>query len=141
MTSCLWESLEQNNISNSIVQHDVTSSPSRHIDTLVFIDTWHVYGQLKRELAKYAPLTKKYILMHDTTVDEWVGESVREHLFSLSCSPFLSYILTLLLSSPSVLGSLLGSVEAVFDLTFNVVIQAHLIGQVFRFAISKSFVW
>ena len=44
---------------------------------MVFIDTWHIYGQLKRELKKYAPITKKYIIMHDTTVDEWVGESIR----------------------------------------------------------------
>jgi hypothetical protein len=44
---------------------------------LLFIDTWHVYGQLKRELAKFAPLTKKYIIMHDTTVDEIYGETIR----------------------------------------------------------------
>ena len=44
---------------------------------LTFIDTWHVYGQLKRELAKFAPHTKKYIVMHDTTVDEWEGETKR----------------------------------------------------------------
>ncbi len=44
---------------------------------LTFIDTWHVYGQLKRELAKFAPLTNKYIIMHDTTVDEWLGETIR----------------------------------------------------------------
>lgn len=44
---------------------------------MTFIDTWHVYGQLKRELAKYAPHTRKYILMHDTTVDEWEGETIR----------------------------------------------------------------
>lgn len=44
---------------------------------LTFIDTWHVYGQLKRELALYAPRTRKYILMHDTTVDEWQGETIR----------------------------------------------------------------
>jgi hypothetical protein len=44
---------------------------------LTFIDTWHVYGQLKRELALYAPRTRKYILMHDTTVDEWEGETIR----------------------------------------------------------------
>ena len=44
---------------------------------LTFIDTWHVYGQLKRELARFAPRTKKYIIMHDTTVDEIQGESVR----------------------------------------------------------------
>ena len=45
---------------------------------LTFIDTWHVYGQLKRELAKFAPRTNKYILMHDTTLDEVYGESIRE---------------------------------------------------------------
>lgn len=44
---------------------------------LTFIDTWHVYGQLKRELAKFAPRTKKYIIMHDTSVDEWDGETKR----------------------------------------------------------------
>jgi len=44
---------------------------------LTFIDTWHVYGQLKRELKKFAPITNKYIIMHDTTVDEWDGESIR----------------------------------------------------------------
>ena len=44
---------------------------------MTFIDTWHVYGQLKRELAKFAPLTNKYIVMHDTTVDEIVGETIR----------------------------------------------------------------
>jgi hypothetical protein len=44
---------------------------------LTFIDTWHVYGQIKRELARFAPRTKKYIIMHDTTVDEWDGETKR----------------------------------------------------------------
>jgi len=44
---------------------------------MTFIDTWHVYGQLKRELAKFAPITKKYIIMHDTTVDEIEGETFR----------------------------------------------------------------
>ena len=44
---------------------------------ITFIDTWHVYGQLKRELVKFATTTTKYIIMHDTTVDEIYGESVR----------------------------------------------------------------
>jgi hypothetical protein len=42
-----------------------------------FIDTWHVYGQLKRELEKFSKITNKYIIMHDTTVDEYQGETVR----------------------------------------------------------------
>ena len=44
---------------------------------LTFIDTWHVYGQLKRELEKFSKVTNKYIIMHDTTVDEWQGETIR----------------------------------------------------------------
>jgi hypothetical protein len=44
---------------------------------LTFIDTWHVYGQLKRELARFAPRTKKYIIMHDTDIDGIRGETLR----------------------------------------------------------------
>jgi hypothetical protein len=44
---------------------------------LTFIDTWHVYGQLKRELNKYGKITNKYIIMHDTTIDGENSESVR----------------------------------------------------------------
>jgi hypothetical protein len=44
---------------------------------MVFIDTWHVYGQLKRELAKFGKVAKKFIAMHDTTVDETIGETIR----------------------------------------------------------------
>lgn len=44
---------------------------------ITFIDTWHVYGQLKRELNKFSKITNKYIIMHDTTVDEIYGESIR----------------------------------------------------------------
>ena len=44
---------------------------------LTFIDTWHVYGQLKRELEKFSKVTNKYIIMHDTTIDEIDGETIR----------------------------------------------------------------
>ena len=44
---------------------------------ITFIDTWHVYGQLKRELDKFSTVTNKYIIMHDTTVDEIYGETIR----------------------------------------------------------------
>jgi len=44
---------------------------------MVFIDTWHVYGHLKRELDKFSSITNKYILMHDTTIDEIDGETIR----------------------------------------------------------------
>jgi hypothetical protein len=41
---------------------------------MVFIDTLHVYGQLKRELHKFSKIATKYIIMHDTTVDKKHGE-------------------------------------------------------------------
>ena len=44
---------------------------------ITFIDTWHVYGQLKRELNKFSKITNKYIIMHDTTSDEIYGETLR----------------------------------------------------------------
>ena len=44
---------------------------------LVFIDTWHIYGQLKRELIKFSKITNKYIIMHDTEVDKIHGETIR----------------------------------------------------------------
>nr|QBK89616.1 MAG: methyltransferase domain protein [Pithovirus LCPAC001] len=44
---------------------------------MVFIDTWHVYGQLKRELEHFHKNTNKYIIMHDTTVDAVHGEVMR----------------------------------------------------------------
>lgn len=44
---------------------------------MVFIDTWHVYGQLKRELEKFSKFATKYIVMHDTTIDEIYGDTIR----------------------------------------------------------------
>jgi hypothetical protein len=44
---------------------------------LLFIDTWHVYGQLKRELSRWNAYVNKYILLHDTEVDKWQGETIR----------------------------------------------------------------
>ena len=50
---------------------------------LTFIDTWHVYGQLRRELEKFSKITNKYIIMHDTTLDEWNGETMRKSPYSM----------------------------------------------------------
>ena len=46
---------------------------------LTFIDTWHVYGQLKRELSKFSKITNKYIIMHDTEIDGIHGETKRSN--------------------------------------------------------------
>jgi len=47
---------------------------------MLFIDTWHVYAHLKRELAYWHSVVRKYIVLHDTTVDAEHGETVRAHL-------------------------------------------------------------
>ena len=44
---------------------------------LLFIDTWHVYGQMKRELSRWADSVSTYIVLHDTTVDAYWGETIR----------------------------------------------------------------
>jgi hypothetical protein len=44
---------------------------------LIFIDTWHIYGHLKRELSKFNKMALKYIVMHDTEVDRVKGETIR----------------------------------------------------------------
>lgn len=44
---------------------------------LLFLDTWHVYGQLKRELARWHPVVRKYIALHDTEIDGIRGETLR----------------------------------------------------------------
>jgi hypothetical protein len=44
---------------------------------LLFIDTWHVYGHLKRELARWNSHVNRYIILHDTTVDAVHGETIR----------------------------------------------------------------
>ena len=44
---------------------------------LLFIDTWHIYGQLKRELDRWNKYVSKYIILHDTTVDAEYGETIR----------------------------------------------------------------
>jgi hypothetical protein len=62
----------------NVVFHKGSSIDCPIEDTeLLFIDTWHVYGHLKRELERWNSHVSKYIIMHDTTVDEWAGETIR----------------------------------------------------------------
>ena len=46
---------------------------------MIFIDTWHVYGQLIRELNKFSVNINKYIIMHDTEIDGNLGETIRNN--------------------------------------------------------------
>lgn len=55
----------------------LSPSTSSYSVDLTFIDTWHVYGQLKRELQKFAPVTRKWIILHDTETYGLLGESYK----------------------------------------------------------------
>ena len=44
---------------------------------LLFIDTWHCYGHLRRELARHHGQVRSWIILHDTAIDGYRGESVR----------------------------------------------------------------
>lgn len=68
--------LEQGDIDLKFIKGDSAIIDLPYID-LLFIDTWHIYGHLRRELYKHAPRTKKYIVMHDTEVDAKHGECLR----------------------------------------------------------------
>lgn len=58
---------------------------------LLFIDTWHIYGQLKREFEYWHSYVNKYIIMHDTTVDEWLGETIRGNQDAVAQSKQFGY--------------------------------------------------
>ncbi len=47
---------------------------------LLFIDSVHSYFHVLSELRTFAPITKKYIVMHDTTIDAHLSELKRMHM-------------------------------------------------------------
>src|ERR1039458_1636979 len=66
-----------NGISLKFLHHDSATCSIPSVD-LLYIDTWHVYGHLKRELNNHHAKVRKYIIMHDTEIDSILGESLRE---------------------------------------------------------------
>jgi hypothetical protein len=65
----------------TFLQHDSATVTIPQTD-LLWIDTFHVYGHLKRELAAHHSKVNKYIAMHDTEIDGIYGEAIR---CSLDC--------------------------------------------------------
>ena len=47
---------------------------------LLFIDTWHVYSQLKKELNAHYSFVNKYIVMHDTLAKKELRKAINEFL-------------------------------------------------------------
>ena len=63
------------------VQLEFRQGDSASIDLpprdLLFVDTWHVYAHLQRELNAHHASTRRYIILHDTQVDAVRGEALR----------------------------------------------------------------
>jgi uncharacterized protein (UPF0305 family) len=66
---------EKNNLDIDIINNDYLKNG---VD-MIFINTWHVYGQLKRELEIYSRIVKKYIVIHGTDSYGEYGEAIEEH--------------------------------------------------------------
>ncbi len=63
-----------NGIDFNFIVGDTTEIEIEETDFL-FIDTWHVYDQLKQELKLHANKVRKYIGFHDTETFETEGET------------------------------------------------------------------
>jgi hypothetical protein len=74
--SSFLESSRKEGIDSEFIPGSDLECPLIKTDML-FIDTMHVYGQLKRELNRWNSSVSKYIIMHDTEVDGIHGELLR----------------------------------------------------------------
>jgi hypothetical protein len=61
----------------SFIQHDSATVALPPTFDLLFIDTMHTRGHLRRELAAHADRTRQYIVLHDTIVDGTRSDIVR----------------------------------------------------------------
>ena len=67
---------EQSGIQLQVIRGDSARTPVGVVD-LLFIDTLHVEGHLKRELELHSEKVNKFIILHDTTTDGETGETAR----------------------------------------------------------------
>ena len=70
----LVKEVNQNGIDFDFRIADTTTLTIAETD-LLFIDTLHNYNQLKKELELHSHKARKYLIFHDTTSFEWIGES------------------------------------------------------------------
>ena len=59
-----FEFIQQSSLNVILPKHD-----------LLFIDTWHCYRQLLNELNRHHKSVNKYIILHDTTLFEYIDET------------------------------------------------------------------
>lgn len=63
----------EENVNFTFIQNNVLDVEIEETD-LLFIDTWHKYGQLKEELKLHSNKVKKYLIFHDTESYEFIDE-------------------------------------------------------------------
>jgi len=63
----------ENGVEFNFIVGDTTKIEIEETD-LLFIDTWHVYHQLIKELTLHGNKSRKYIILHDTTTFGEYGE-------------------------------------------------------------------
>ena len=69
----------ENNIDWSFILSDVLQIELEETD-LLFIDTLHTYPQLSKELKLHGNKARKYIIMHDTETNKYIGDFGEEGL-------------------------------------------------------------
>jgi len=78
-----------NGVEFKFILGDTTSIEIEETD-LLFIDTWHVYEQLKKELELHANKVKKYIAFHDTVTFGEHGEGGKHRGLIPAINEFLN---------------------------------------------------
>lgn len=73
---CCLEDINVKIRRQNIFNIDMSIFNGKEVD-MVFIDSDHFFAQTKLELEKFAPLTKKYIVLHDTWIDAQISSCVR----------------------------------------------------------------
>jgi len=77
--SQVYEVAEEFGLKFNFIQANVLDVEIEETD-LLFLDTWHAYSQLSKELAKFHSKVRKYIILHDTTTYAHVDETNYEIL-------------------------------------------------------------
>jgi hypothetical protein len=90
----LFATAKSNGKKASYIKADVLKLEIEETD-LLFIDTYHVYKQLKEELRIHADKARKYIAFHDTYTFGLVGEDGREK------NGLLSAVIEFMLENPN----------------------------------------
>lgn len=86
----LYKEVSETDISYNFVQSDdLKLELDRNYD-LVFIDTWHIYDLLIKELEKFSKYCNRYIILHDTMTFRNIGEDSKYKGLYLAIAQFLS---------------------------------------------------